>query len=56
MAPRARVVVQEMVLDTIGQEPEVAPSQDSGLRRMAIHDTETPTSIIEAVSEAYQVD
>jgi hypothetical protein len=74
MAPQARVVVQEMVLGTIGQEPEVVPSQDlnmlavlqgrertvaefdrllaaAGLRRVAIHYTETPTAIIEAVAE-----
>ena len=74
MAPTARVVVQDMVLGTIGQEPEVVPSQDlnmlavlngrertvtefdallaaAGLRRTAIHHTDTPTSIIEAVAE-----
>jgi O-methyltransferase domain len=28
MAPGARVVVIEMVLGTIGQEPEIVPSQD----------------------------
>jgi hypothetical protein len=74
MAPEARVVVQEMVLGTIGQEPEVVPSQDlnmlavlegrertvaefdellaaAGLRRAAIHVTDSPTSIIEAVAD-----
>lgn len=73
MAPRARVVVQEMVLGTIGQEPELVPSQDlnmlavlegrertvaefdelmgaADLRRVAVHSTDTPTSIIEAVA------
>jgi precorrin-6B methylase 2 len=74
MAPAARVVVQEMVLGTIGEEPEIVPSQDlnmmavlngrertvaefdelmaaAGLRRAAIHYTDTPTSIIEAVAD-----
>ena len=68
MAPAARVVLQEMVLGTIGEEPEIVPSQDlnmmavlagrertvaefdelmaaAGLRRTAIHYTDTPTSI-----------
>jgi precorrin-6B methylase 2 len=74
MAPAARVVVQEMVLGTVGQESEIVPSQDlnmlavlngrertvaefdellaaAGLRRTAIHHTDTPTSIIEAVAD-----
>jgi precorrin-6B methylase 2 len=74
MAPGARVVVIEMVLGSIGREPEVVPSQDlnmlavlegrertvaefdeliaaAGLRRRAVHVTDSPTSIIEAVAD-----
>jgi hypothetical protein len=74
MAPGGRVVVLEMVLGTIGQEPEVVPSQDlnmlavlegrertvaefdelmaaAGLRRVAVHVTDSPTAIIEAVAD-----
>jgi O-methyltransferase domain len=73
MAPGARVVILEMLLGSIGREPEVVPSQDMGmlavlegrertvaefdalmaaadLRRVAVHSTDSPTSIIEAVA------
>jgi hypothetical protein len=74
MAAGARVVVLEMVLGSIGQEPEVVPSQDmgmlavlegrertvaefdalmaaAGLRRVAIHATASPMSVIEAIAD-----
>ena len=54
MAPGARVVVIEMVLGSIGHEPEVVPSQDlnmlavlEGRRRLRITDlaAETPFTL-----------
>jgi precorrin-6B methylase 2 len=73
MAPGARVVILEMLLGSIGREPEIVPSQDMGmlamlegrertvaefdalmaaadLRRVAVHSSDSPTSIIEAVA------